>query len=695
MTEPQPQPADEAAGEQLALVKAGARRTARAARAERSKPPDPPAAELPVARVVVDVPLAHLDRPFDYLVRESQAATAVPGARVRVRFAGQELDGFVLERCASSEFGGRLAPLPRVVSPEPVLAPQVAALARLVADRWGGTRADVLRLAVPPRHATAEKAAPAAAADPPAPPGAPGPWARYDAGPAFLDGLAAGRSPRAVWTALPGEDWAAALAVAVHVALAAGRGALVVLPDQRDVDRLDAALTARLGAGQHVALTAELGPAERYRRFLAVRRGAVRAVVGTRAAAYAPVADLGLVAIWDDGDDLHAEPHAPYAHARDVLTLRAHEEGAGALLAGFAVTAEAAALLAAGWARAIRPPRAELRAAAPRVRVAGDDAEQARDPAAAGARLPHLAWRAAREGLERGPVLVQVPRRGYVPTLACQQCRAPARCPACSGPLGLTSGHAMPTCRWCGRVAGDWRCPVCEGTRVRAVVVGSGRTAEELGRAFPKVPVRTSGGGAVLDTVPDEPALVVATPGAEPVAAAGYAAALLLDGWALLDRPDLRAGEEALRRWLSAAALVRPARDGGQVVLLAAPGLLPVESLVRWDPLGHAERELVDRAALRLPPAARVASLTGARADVEELLALAELPAGADVLGPVPVETPAGRARAVGEEQRAVIRAPRAHGAALAAALKAAQGVRSARKGGDHVRVQIDPLDLG
>ncbi|HEU4675345.1 MAG TPA: primosome assembly protein PriA, partial [Motilibacteraceae bacterium] len=199
----------------------------------------------------------------------------------------------------------------------------------------------------------------------------------------------------------------------------------------------------------------------------------------------------------------------------------------------------------------------------------------------------------------------------------------------------------------------------------------------------------------VLDTVPDEPALVVATPGAEPVAPAGYAAALLLDGWALLDRPDLRAGEEALRRWLTAAALVRPARDGGQVVLLAAPGLLPVESLVRWDPLGHAERELADRSALRLPPAARVASLTGARADVEELLALTELPPGADVLGPVPVETPGGRPRAVGEEQRAVIRVPRAHGAALAAALKAGQGVRSARKGGEHVRVQIDPLDLG
>ncbi|MDT3400895.1 primosome assembly protein PriA, partial [Streptomyces sp. B1866] len=102
-----------------------------------------------------------------------------------------------------------------------------------------------------------------------------------------------------------------------------------------------------------------------------------------------------------------------------------------------------------------------------------------------------------------------------------------------------------------------WRCAACGGARLRARVVGARRTAEELGRAFPAVPVRTSGRDHVLATVPDRPALVVSTPGAEPVAENGYAAALLLDGWALLGRPDLRAGEQALRRWLEAAALVR------------------------------------------------------------------------------------------------------------------------------------------
>jgi primosomal protein N' (replication factor Y) (superfamily II helicase) len=696
--------AEAGTGEQLQLVRSRVRAAGRSAAARREQPV---AAELPVARVAVDVPLAHLDRPFDYLVPASMAADAVPGARVRVRFAGQLLDGFVLDRVDRSDHAGRLAPLQRVVSSEPALTPEIARLARAVADRYAGTLADVLRLAVPARHGKAETT-PTAAPLPPPDVAEPGPWQRYPNGPTFLTALAAGGAPRAVWTALPGPDWAEAIALAVRATLAGGRGSVVVVPDGRDADRVDAALRAVLGAGRHVLLTAELGPAERYRRWLSVRRGTVRAVVGTRAAMFAPVAGLGLVVVWDDGDDLHAEPHAPYPHVREVLALRAHQDGAAALFGGHSRTAEAAKLLAAGWARELAAPRADVRRAAPLVRVAGEDAELARDPAAHTARLPRIAWQTARDGLARGPVLVQVPRRGYLPALACERCRAAARCGHCAGPLALTSGHALAHCRWCGRPAGGgpggWQCPECGGQRFRARTVGARRTAEELGRAFPQVPVRTSGRDAVLATVPAASALVVATPGAEPVPDAGYAAALLLDGWSLLARPDLRAGEEALRRWLAAAALVRPGAEGGTVVVLAESTLAPVQALVRWDPATFAERELAERAGLGFPPAVRMASLTGTPEAIADLLAAADLPAGADVLGPVPVPGPprGGPGTGAGQRgpqpdpppQRTLVRVPPGHGADLAAALRAAQSVRSARKAPDSVRVEVDPLEL-
>src|SRR5439155_18742437 len=156
-----------------------------------------PAGSLPVARLCVDVPLTHLDRPFDYLVPESMDADAVPGCRVRVRFAGQLVDAFLLERAAESEHTGRLSYLDRVVSPEPVLAPEIATFARELADRYGGMMIDVLRLAIPPRHARVEAEPPGEAAPRPAAPDLAG-WRRYPRGGAFIEALAAGRPARAV-----------------------------------------------------------------------------------------------------------------------------------------------------------------------------------------------------------------------------------------------------------------------------------------------------------------------------------------------------------------------------------------------------------------------------------------------------------------------------------------------------------------
>jgi len=407
---------------------------------------------------------------------------------------------------------------------------------------------------------------------------------------------------------------------------------------------------------------------------------------------FAPVADLGLVVLWDEGDDLHAEPRAPYPHARDVLLLRAHRCGAAALIGGYARTAEAAQLIATGWAKPLTADRQTVRASAPLVKTAGDDAELARDEAAQTARMPSLALRTAREALAEGPVLFQVPRRGYLAAVACQVCGSKIRCGVCAGPVALAGPRQPLQCGWCGAAAAQ-ACQNCGGTGIRAVVTGERRTAEELSRAFPVIPVRLSSGDKVLTDIPDAPAIVIATPGAEPRAVGGYAAAILLDGWSLLARPSLRAGEEALRRWMNAAALVRPGAAGGTVVLMAEPDLPPVQALIRWDPATHADRELAERAELQFPPAVRMAALTGAENDVRELLSGVNLPARADVLGPVP----AGRTDPAGDGDPAVrylIRVPSTEGTSLAVALRSGQAGRSAAKSQGQVRLQLDPGEL-
>lgn len=654
----------------------------------------------PIARVLPMLSVPHLDREFDYLVPPEQSDDAQPGVRVRVRFHGRLVDAFVLERRNETDHQGKLGWLDRVVSAEPVLTPEIRRLVEAVAARYAGTRPDVLRLAVPPRHARVEKELTAIPALPVVQPVDPAGWQAYGRGRQFLDALERSRAARAVWQALPGEQWADRFAEAAAQTVAAGHSALAIVPDQRDLDALWQAATTRVDEASVVALSAGLGPAARYRRWLAALRGSARVVIGTRSAVFAPVTDLGLVMVWSDADDSLAEPRAPYPHAREVAMLRAHQARCAALIGSYSRTTEAQALVRSGWAQDVVAARPVVRARTPRV-VALDDSGYAdeRDPAAHTARLPSIALRAARSALEaKAPVLVQVPRRGYVPSLACGRCRAIARCRHCTGPMALTDRGRGAMCRWCGRVDPSLRCARCGSDAVRAVVVGARRTAEELGRAFPGTPVVTSAGDAIVSQVPARPALVVATPGAEPCAAGGYGAALLLDTWALLGRQDLRAAEDALWRWMNAAALVRPRGEGGVVTVVAESALPTVQSLIRWDPVGHADAELAARAEVGLPPSVHIAALDGTAAAVSALLDEARLPDQAELLGPV--DLPAGARRPAGIAADAVVtrmlvRVRREDGLRLAAALRGAVGVLSARQAHEPVRVQIDPLHIG
>ena len=621
-----------------------------------------------IARVAVDTPLPHLDRPFDYVVPDTLIDAVVPGCRVKVRFSGRMTDGFVLELVEHSDHQGKLAPIAKVVSSEPVLTPNVAALSRDVADRWAGTLSDVLRLAIPPRHASVEARPPTPAVDE-FPEPDPHSWLPWPGGARFVDGLAAGESPRAAWGALPAHDPAEPVAQAVLATLASGRGAIVCVADARDLAHWDAVFTEVLGAGVYAVFSAAQKPAERYRAFLSVSRGAVKVALGTRTAAFAPVADLGLVAIFDDGDDLFAEPRAPYPHAREVLLTRAWRDDTAVLLGGYARSAEAQALVARGWCADLSAEPVTRRRMWPVVDVggAGDDAP---------ARLPQAVFRAIR--VVEGPVLVQVPRRGYRTSLACQQCRTPVRCGTCGGPLEQPAAGRHLQCRWCGTQAIGWQCGTCGGREVRAPTVGHLRTAEEYAAAFPDHRVVTSGGDSVVDEIEADSVIVLATPGAEPRVKGGYDLVVLMDTWLMLSRDDLRVVEESHRRWFNALAL---AKERARAVVVGDPAAL--QALVRADPVGIAARELASRADTHLPPAARIAVVDGPAADVEPLFERT-WPAHGELLGPF--EGDDGGVRLV-------VRCPLREGTDLAKLLHAMQAERSAAKL-PPLRVHVDPAVL-
>jgi primosomal protein N' (replication factor Y) len=649
-------------------------------------------AHLAQPGVRVRVPLRSANRVADgYLVDliDPGAPAAAPAGRPDPGSAAPStaatLDGVGVD----TGYSGRLSPVDSILSAVPVLTEPVWNLARRLADRSAGNASDIVRLAVPPRAVRVEKtwlaarAAAGAGAIPPSEPAAdasarlaePG-FAEYP--PETLGTIVAGRLrvcvaavPRLVRLPGPGTanaavpaaaakapaddgttvgTWAVTMAELAVSALRQGKSSILLVPDFRDQDQLQAALAMLAPADDVVRVDARQSNPDRYRGFLSLLEATPRIVVGNRSAVYAPAHDLGLIAIWDDGDPLYGEQLSPYVHARDAALIRREAADCALVFIGHSRSVETERLVEIGWLRAVQPSRD----AAPRVIPTTNQTDP--DAQARAARIPSAAWLAAKEAVRSGPVLVQVASPGYAPMLACRSCGQSARCTNCQGPLAQASANATPACRWCGHLAASWRCSHCEGSQLRVVTVGTGRTAEELGRAFPGSRVIVADGDHTIQTIGPEPALVIATRGAEPIPQGGYSAILLLDGERMLARESLRVGEDCLRWWANAAALAAP----GASVLLAGVGGALARALSTWQPGPYAAAELADRRQLRFPPAVRVASVTGTSAEVETALeSLTDLP-GLDVLGPVahdPVGAAPGSARAAGAGGPALVRA--------------------------------------
>jgi primosomal protein N' (replication factor Y) (superfamily II helicase) len=655
-----------------------------------------------IARVWVDSPLPQLDRLFDYRVPEQLTTDIRVGIRVRVpwRSAGRFVDAYVVDLVDSVEYTGVLSAVEAIVSTAPVLAPEVAQLARRAADRAAGSAIDIIRVAVPGRQARVEKAWLAAAERTPLPAVAPS---------RAIDGYAAGRIESAVIAGqrlavdavplgveLPGAEWtgrwATTLAAAASVALSQGKSAIIAVPDYRDQHQLEIALGAVIPAERVVRLDARQSNADRYRAFLRCLESEALVIVGNRSVVYAPAANLGLVALWDDGDPLHSEPLAPYVHARDAALLRQELQGCALLFLGHSRSTEIERLVEIGWLESVSPTPSVL------PRVIPTMAQTAGDRLAAQARIPSSAWRAASEALSAGPVLIQVARPGYAPRLACVDCGQSARCLRCEGPLGQKTSRSVPACSWCGALAVDWHCTNCDGVKMRLVGAGgAARTAEDLGRAFPGVRIIVADGDRPLLAVGAEPALVIATRGAEPRAAGGYRAVLLLDGDRMAARESLRVGEDCLRWWSNATAL---AARGAPTYLVGVGGAL-ASALSTWRQGDYARAEVADRRRLRFPPAVRVASVTGSLEAVAKAVSAVRVPAD-DILGPV--VTGAGTARtivrfdyALGTEVADELRAEIIRSATSRRRSLAVKGASAARGGSSpapaNLRVRFDDIE--
>jgi primosomal protein N' (replication factor Y) len=564
------------------------------------------------ARVIVDSPLPHLDRPFDYSVSEALEGTVRAGSRVRVPFAGR-LSSAVVVGLSEAESAHTLKPI-KSAGAIPSFTQEALDLASAIATRYGGSLWDVLRLMAPARVASVEKFD----------------WNGMSAAPfavescegllesASGEGLPTASGVRAAWVAPPAGSATLPTDPLLGWALAAiqDRGsAIIIVPDARAAHALAARASAsglrRWSArsqGDFVLLDADEGPSVRFGSYIAAMRGVARLVIGTRSSAWQPVPDLRAICVWDEGSTTFAEPRAPYPHARTVAAMRAQQTGASFLAAGYALSADAVALVEHGFARRVGgvPDREAL----PRVDVVSSERRE-REGGQGRHWMPGAVWSPLLGAARAGVAAILVPQSGYASGLRCSRCSGWAECTECGGDLQRVSGDAVPRCRDCDREAPHWHCAECGGYGFTPAGLGVERLAAQVKRMAAGVPVvvSSSGTGIVADGAAHS-GLVVATPAALPAVAGGYGH-LAIVGARVNVGEGLGAEYATVRRWMNAAALVAPRSSAGVVSVVGDVAEAVRRALVTWDGWDTGAQDLAQRQQLGLPPHRRAMRLDG------------------------------------------------------------------------------------
>ena len=566
-----------------------------------AKSPGQRASHSPVARVLVDTGVDHLDQLYDYFVPQEFADAVVVGIRVQVPFSHKESEAIVISRHELAESSGPLKTITKVLSTHPVATEESLSLALVVANRWACSLSDILRSSIPPRISSVDK--------------------KHSPNLIELRELSTKTIPRFI--ALKPHS-APLSQICEEIDLTLGSH-LVIVPDERDLLGLLNFWNERNPDNPAIALGSSLTRRQRYSNYLDAMSTQNVLVVGTRSAVFAPVGNLHKIIVYKESSPDYYDQRSPGWNVRDVALLRNSRSECELAFLSFVPSLVLAVLIDEKRVLYVHEnKRVRVRAFAP----------------TPGALLPQRIFTPIREVLKRGPVLFLVARKGYGNALLCAQCRNYAQC-SCGGRLKVLGGSKAPQCSHCAKQFPDWKCSWCQSTHQYVVGRGIERASEEIGRAFPNIPIVMSHGDAMKDRVNDSKSIVISTPGAQPVAEKGYAGVVILDALTFFSHEDLASQERARELFFESSGLVRSDGD----VIIAMEDTHPIVSAItQWNPSTMIQRELRERNELGLPPYGHSALI---RIDTEEASQLASglrssiaqgrIDADSTLLGPVEI----------------------------------------------------------
>lgn len=529
-------------------------------KAELAPTPSGPVAEsLPVARVRVDTGVFHLDQIFDYSVPEKLSSIVRTGIRVQIPFGGRETEGIVVSRVAQAERAGELKSISKVISVHAVATQETLDLFDSCAEYYCCNPWDLIRSAIPPRVAAVDKELEVCEET------------SYEVQ----------NTQQPIYQSFepfkPSHEQVSGLVEDFQK----GGSILIIAPDEKDVDRLFAHLSLR--HENVLKLTSNSSREERYRNFLLSMRLESSIIVGTRSAIFAPVKNLKAIVIYKESSPDHFELRSPGWNTSAIAKIRAFKEGLQLVYTGFSPSVRIAYDIDQSLIK-FRNHRVEVKV-------------QAFTPHD-GALLPGRIFSEIKKALGQGPVLFLAPRKGYGNALLCAHCRNIATC-KCGGRLSVVSKNGPPTCVHCGTHYPDWKCSFCARDRQYLASRGIDRAAEEISRAFPGFPVVLSAGDVIKERVESKPALVLSTPGAQPLVDGGYAAVVVLDATRFFSHTDLNTQERARELLFETSSLIRKT---GKVLIVIDEAHPITSAIARWNVAPLLKREIADREELKLPP---------------------------------------------------------------------------------------------
>jgi len=538
--------------------------------------------DLPLAKVLVDTGIAHLDQPYDYLVPKKFENEIKAGSFVEVDFAGKGRTGLVLARREMSDEATAAKTISKSIGNFPIVTNEILKLASQTAKEFAGDFFSVMKSAIPDRVDSVDRKL--------APETIDLIQKRIELSEGFV------QSPnKSKPLYLPLSDYSQIYNRVEKLLTQSTNSSqvLLVVPDQREI----AILESELSHLDPLILTSALTKSERYGNFLEILSGKRKLIVGTRSAIFAPLLPRSEIIVFNDQDPSMYEKRNPYWNVRDVALMRGGKHNLTFISSSPSLEVLAlikGSRLSTVTVKSIIRER-KLKQFTPK---------------------PGESYLSAiKGGLSKGNVLVTLNDPGYISSFACGNCRNISRC-ECGGKLFLSKESEAPKCVICQKAYANWHCEWCKSDRKRIVARGSEKLGEELGKSFPNIRILLSKGKNRVDILPNlsENALVISTYGCEP--AGEYSTYIGLNLEFAFAGTKLRSSEETR---LSVVDNLLKVSSGGDF-FLDLPNDHPfIQAQLSGNFSKDLDLEMESRTNAKLPPRFRIASITGAQGELRDL----------------------------------------------------------------------------